>query len=232
MEQYTVAQGDDEYRQAFASVRCAKNWFLWLILLSLLIQLTCFVLVRYAKVTEAQEPAIVANAKTPASAPAESEEVTKAERWSTVLKWVLPVTRYVAFVAGGLLVLTLLLSVKLALVGRTGGVAGYISAFFWSLLLLVVLVPWQQVLPGSTVTCGVTYNLGHLLDQTAKIGTDDAGWTVKTLYYVRFIAYPVIVLILMLAVQRKYSRGRKRMSLAVESTPGLATTNSFDEDKI
>jgi hypothetical protein len=195
-----------------------------LIFLSLVIQLSAFVMVRCAGVFGRPEQAQAAAADqaapttetAPATRPAEAGS-TAAETWEAVYMWALPVSKFVALAAGMLLVLTLLLSVELALVGRTGGVAGFLSAFFWSLLLWVFLIPWQQALPGSRLLTGVTFNLGDLLSATAESTADDASVTAVVLYFLRFLVYPIFVFFLWLVVQRKYARGYRQACLDVSA---------------
>lgn len=208
MEQIEGPVGNDEYRRALATVRFAKNVFLWLIFLALVIQFSGFVLVRFAGAIEVAVPATQ-----PATAPAAG---AADNAWETVYEWVLPATKFIALAAGMLLVLTLLLAVKLALVGRTGGVSGFLSAFFWSLLLWVFLIPWQQALAGSTFACGALYNLNDLLAETARIKAEDAGFLRQVVYYLRFMAYPVFVFLLWLLVHAKFTRGYRRVTLGVE----------------
>lgn len=212
MEQVRTHIAEDQYHAAFGTVRAAKNWFWWLILAAIVIQIVCFVLVCFAGVID--QAADVA----PLAA-ADKDNAGAAHVWYNILAWVLPATKFIGLAAGMLLVLTLMFAVKLTLLGRSGGVDGFISAFFWSLLLWVFLIPWQQVLHGA-LACGVLYNLGDLVRQYrfAVCNGQDASWLLKALYYVRFLAYPVFVILLLLAVQAKFARGYQRMTLGVSGS--------------
>jgi len=212
MEQIDDPSGTNEYRTALATARYAKSLFLGLIFLALVIQLSAFVLVRFAG---AFGPAAGVAAATAPAGGEPSANAPAAETLREVYLWALPITKFVALAAGMLLALTVLLAVKISLVGRTGGVAGFLSAFFWSLLLWVFLIPWQQVLPGSSMLAGVTYNLGDLLSATADATAEGARWSTIVLYFLRFLAYPAGVFILWLAVQRKFARGYRRACLQV-----------------
>ena len=130
-----------------------------------------------------------------------------AETWRVVLRWTLPAGKFVALASALLLVLTLMFAVKLALHGQTGGVAGLMSAFFWSLVLLVLLVPWQQALPGSSALAGATHNLGDLVAASAEARAADASAMDVLFFYGRFIVYPVLALLLLLIVGAKWGRG-------------------------
>ena len=215
MQQIDSPAGTNEYRAALATARYAKTVFLWLIFLALVIQVSAVVMVRFGGVSgPADQTKGDADVKAPATKPAD-EDATAAETWRTVYAWVLPTAKFVLLAAGMLLVLTLLLAVKLSLMGQTGGVSGFLSAFFWSLLLWVFLIPWQQALPGSTLLAGVGHNLGDLLDATTKATAEDASLMTAVLYYLRFLAYPALVFVLWLVVQRKFARGYRQGCLDV-----------------
>jgi hypothetical protein len=212
MEQFVSPHGGDEYSRAFASVHAAKNWFWWLILAALLAQAVAFVLVRFVGVVDLGQLGDGTDA------------------WSLLLGWALPVTKFVALGSAILLSLAMLLAANVSLVGRSPGVAGYVSAFFWSLVLCLFLVPWQQALPGSSILCGATYNFGELSSQTRLVTGSSPAWGKHLYYYSRFVAYPVFVVLLWLMVQVKFGQGYRRMTLGVEGP--AAPLPPSDEQKI
>ncbi len=160
-------------------------------------------------------PAAARAAKTPASKPAaagmQEPELTKAEKWRIALRWSLPAAKFVAMVTAFLLTLTILFAVGLSLVGRLGGMAGLMSAFFWSLILFVMVVPWQQVLENRTLACGALFNLGELLARRGEWGGAEAARPDTILYYGRFVAYPGTALLIWLIVHVKFVRASMRM---------------------
>lgn len=219
MEPVRTPLENEEYHAALATVRRAKNCLWWLIVLSIIIQMAAFVSVRFVGVVDdtLQLPGVAqAGHEQATTAPAEAADDESAWIWRHMLKWALPITKFIALAAGVLLALTMLTAVQLSLVGRTGGAAGFVSAFFWSLLLLVFLIPWQQVI-GSTYACGALYNLGDLIDWTARAvwNAKDATMLTKIFYYDRFIGYPVFVILLCMVVQTKFVRGWRRTNLSV-----------------
>jgi predicted membrane-bound spermidine synthase len=197
-----------EYCDAFRSVRAAKNLFWWLIAAAIVVQLAAFVLVNFVGVIDPLYGS--------AGASRTAQAADAARRWDDLLHWALPATKFLALVSGMLLSLVLLVAVKLSLVGRLGGVAGLISAFFWSLLLLAIVTPWQQVMDGA-VTCGALYNLGELTKAAGKVKSD---WGAKgvsvfdqVLFHARFVAFPLVALLVWLTVHRKFARGHRGMNL-------------------
>jgi len=153
--------------------------------------------------------------KTPTTKPREAgsqePKLTKAEKWRIALRWSLPAAKFIAMVTALLLTLTILFAVGLSLVGRLGGMAGLMSAFFWSLILFVMVVPWQQVLAKRTLACGALFNLGELLTRRAEWGGPEAPWPETVLYYGRFVAYPGVGLLIWLIVHVKFVRASMRM---------------------
>ena len=222
MQQIQGGTISSEYADAFRSVRSARTAFSLLILLAILVQLAGFVLVEFVGVLDPLH-----TEESAATAPAEGAEVqgdstVRARTWEYALRWVLPAMKFTALVSTLLLSLTLLLAVKLSLVGRLGGVAGFVSAMFWSLILFVTIVPWQHVL-NSAVACGALYNLGELVSEKVRVGWNadpDATQMVHYYYYLRFVVYPVAALAVWLIVCVKFSLGCKRMhSIPVAANP-------------
>jgi len=164
-----------------------------------------------AKPEAAAKPAASPAAAAEAHAPAKKTPPTKAEKWHDVLRWSLPAAKFLAMVCGMLLALTLLFAVGLSLIGKLGGMAGMISGFFWSLILFVMVVPWQQVLVKSDLACGALYSLGDLLAARQTWATDPH-WRAQTLYYGRFVVYPGVALLIWLIVHVKFTCGVMRMT--------------------
>jgi len=202
MGQVQFETQSSQYATAFKSVRSAKNLFLLLVLLAILIQLGGFILVHFVGLTEA-----------PAVAEKQAEASGRAEFWQNICLWAFPTSGFMALVAGVLLALTLLLAVKLSLLGRLGGVAGFISAFFWSLILLALLAPWQHLLRGAAGQ-GSLYGYFELEKLRSAWAGADAPWASKTLYYIRFLAYPAVTILVWAMVQWKFAGGYKQTNLA------------------
>lgn len=225
-----------DYAQAFRSVKAAKNIFWWLILAAIVIQLAGFVLVDFFGVldhSKGQYPVVVTTDSTPkdntetATTALESEDADgarAAEMWHDCLGWALPATKFLGLVSAVLLVATLALAVKLALVGRIGGISGFIAAFFWALVLLAIVTPWQQIV-GSTFATGSLFNLGDLVREATMVktswGADEPSFLSRALYYARFIAFPLVAVLVLIATQIRFARGYRQTGLLshVEETP-------------
>jgi len=231
-----------EYTSAFQSVRCAKNVFWWLILLSLAVQGAAFGLTYWGGLVDAEHavaptPAATETATQPTGAAVDekSAAVEQAEFWSQILFWALPATKFLAFVSALLLTAVLLLAVLTSLVGRLGGVAGLTGAMLWSLVLLAMVTPWQQALR-TTFACGALYNMGDLIQAVRGIRPDWGAANVKmldqVLFHARFLGYPVLTLLVWLVVQVRFARGYRNMDIppivktASPASPGASTEES------
>ena len=225
---------NDEYRDALAGVRIAKNCLWWLILLSIIVQVASFSAVRFVGVVDDASQisgALTGRTARTTSAPttaASEDDATRAGIWHYCLNWIFPATKFIALVAGVLLVLTMLLAVNLALVGRTGGSAGFTGGLFWAMLLCVFLIPWQQIGEfRSTFACGALYNFGDLTEWTRQVvwKAQDVSFLTRIFYYARFLAYPCFAAMLLLVVQARFARGWRRANLDVRQSPPQNQTN-------
>ncbi len=196
-----------EWAKALDSVKAAKNLFWALIGLSILIQISAFVAVNTFDIIT---PVAYSNAGTQPTTAEPADQTESITWWTHTLQWVLPATKFVALVASVLLSLMLLLSVKLSLVGKLSGIDGYMSSFMWSLILLMMLIPWQQAL-NFELASGALFNLGQLKTVLAEVkpafGAHDPTRFTRLLFHVRFAIYPITALFVLLAVQIKYARG-------------------------
>lgn len=212
-----------QYTQAFRSIRCAKNLFFYVVLLSILVELTGFVLLTFTGTLDAgyRPVAAVAPATPPAtSAPAAGADTLAArqaaESWKLRLGMAMAAAKFFAPVAAALLTITLLVGVLISLVGRLEGAANLLGATFWSLGLLAVLAPWQQIFPG--VGAGAMYSLGELVRHAGQAlkawGGTAAGAFDVVLYYARTAAYPAVALLIWAMVQVKFCRAYRGMVAA------------------
>jgi len=92
------------------------------------------------------------------------------------------------------------------------GLARVTSAFMWSLLLILLLFPWQVFFGGTTEPTdfrlpGLLFSWQELM-LYARFPTDDL--KLATLKWARFVVFPVLALVLLLIVQVKSNRGLRQ----------------------
>ena len=175
-----------DFAKALRSVRTMRRLLLLLLALSLLAAVVAFVLVDMVKIQESNGDAV------------------------KTLVWVLEAGKFLGVALGLLLLLNCLFAVSLSLLGQQGAPGGFIGAFHWALILLALLIPWQDVL-APTFACGATFSLSELGKAMTDVkgGEIDWGedWFDVILYYGRFLAYPILALLVLLVAARKFHRG-------------------------
>ena len=219
MQQIHSSLQRPEYAIAFRSIRAAKNLAAFLIILCLLAQIGSTVAVHFARFLD--EPGTVAASQPPtppAAVKTADSEYDVVEMTRVGMEFGLPGTRFGAMVLCLLLVLMVMFAVKLSLVERIGGVAGFISAFNWSLILLMMLIPWKPIL-GSSFSCGALFTYSELINADAALG--DAPTQIEQgLFYARFLAYPCLALLTCLVVQVKFARGFSAADFRLDASQG------------
>lgn len=200
-----------DYADALITARRAKNVLVLLLLLMLLAQLAIFFAARY---TNVMTPAIVsATATAPATA-----VVAEPNQWFEKLQYVVGLTDFLGVTLSIVLSIIVLLLVQIMLVGRLIGVSRVTSAFIWALILIVLLFPWQAFLnnvafdrPEFKIP-GVLYTWDEVR-LFAKFGMDrehPIPLAQLILQWSRFVAFPVISVLILLAIQIKSNRGLRQ----------------------
>jgi hypothetical protein len=207
---------------AMRSVRCAKNVLSLLIVTAVVAVLGGFGLLTF---TEHLDGALYApapaagDADQPSAAPAKAQQ--EAEAWRAPTAAAMTIAKVVAPLAAAVAVVALMLGVLVVLVGRLDGAGGLCSALFWALILLVILVPWQAILP-DTGAQGAVYSLEALAPQAeavVKAAGPAANTQSTVLYYVRYAGYPVVAFLAWLMMQVSFAGGYKRMTASTVVAP-------------
>jgi hypothetical protein len=221
-----------DYADAMLVARRAKNWLFLLLLLSLLAQIGVFLALRL----KPEYFDIATSAGLSATTKPSSLNFTK------VLEYLICLVDFLGMALVFVLSMVLLLLATIMLVGRLIGVSRVTSAYVWCLVLAVVLFPWQSLLSSpihsSAGTAGVqNYNImipgalttwSELTDPIygAQFHKPENGLTFVVLRWARFVGFPGLAVIILLAVQSKSSRGL-RMALGEveydvgENAPGV-----------
>lgn len=121
------------------------------------------------------------------------------------------VANAILVLAGLLYCLTILLSLKVSLVGRLGGMNHISRAFFLSLVMLILLLPWQRVFGG--VVLGAIYSPCELVKWSSAETPNIFG---IILYYLRFSGYWLLILLLLIFSQLRSGRWTKSILRRLE----------------
>jgi hypothetical protein len=212
-----------DYADAMMIARRAKNVLFFLLLIMLLLQITIFFVARHtqhvipdaAPAPSLADTAAPLPAVQPATAPSTQPLSILRDKAlaADVLRYVTAIIDFLGIVFILVLAIVLLLIIKIMLVGRLIGVAQVTSAFIWCTFLALLLFPWQGFLQNSDFTGqfkipGVLYTWAELIAPKTGAKFASTGFDAPTVqHWARFVAWPVISLILLLVVQAKSSRG-------------------------
>ncbi len=105
-----------------------------------------------AEAQPGDEAAAMPADEVPAEVPAEAQDEKLSLRISCgFVVTTIAVCNFVVIAGTVLYCLTLLMCMKISLTGRLGGMSHITRAFFISLFLMVIVFPWQRVLPGVLI---------------------------------------------------------------------------------
>jgi hypothetical protein len=128
------------------------------------------------------------------------------------LTWLIRFFNFILIPAAVFYCLTLLFGLQVSLVGRLGGVSHVTRAFFLSLLMLILMLPWQKIFWGVVV--GMMYSPDDLLNSVTITPANDM--LASILYYTRFTIYWAIVVLLLIFAQLRSSKWARAMLRRLE----------------
>lgn len=204
-----------EFVTALRTTRFAKNIFLAIIALAIVTQLVVFSMVRWGGYIDGLylQPDVSAASETQPSVTGVVVSDTALGR-QAMLNWILAAGKFFALVSGVLLCMTLLFGINVVMLGRLGGTASFVSAFFWSLIALAMLIPWQQVYNGS-IASGALFNLQELQSRISEVkaswGANEPSLMRHLYVYMKGLVYPMVLLFVMILVGLKSHRGLRRV---------------------
>jgi len=129
------------------------------------------------------------------------------ERLACVIRF----TNALLILTATLYCLTLLFGLKVSMHGRLGGINHISRAFFLSLILLVLLLPWQMVF-GNFVT-GAIFSPEELAQWCSKEAENIYD---LILYYMRFCCFGVLIFLLLILAQIRSIRWAKAILRRLE----------------
>jgi len=109
------------------------------------------------------------------------------------LAWLIRFVDIVLLLTATLYCLTMLFSLKISLIGRLGGINHISRAFFLSLIMLVLLLPWQRAF--GRLVIGAIYTPCELVQSCAAQSRGIFG---ATLHYLRFSGYWLLIVLLLI----------------------------------
>jgi len=127
------------------------------------------------------------------------------------LSWLIRIVNAVLILTATLFCLSILFSLKVSMLGRLGGI-NYISrAFFLSLLMLILLLPWQRIFGGMVL--GAMYTPDELVKW---LSIENKDIFEQVIYYLRFSGYWLLVFLLLILSQIRSVRWGKAILRRLE----------------
>jgi hypothetical protein len=196
-----------DYADAMMTARSAKNVLVLALLLMLLAQLAIFFMARY-------KPSWVESTVTISTTTAAARVDAQESKTRVALEYATAAIDFLGIAFSIVLSLVLLLLVMVMLVGRLIGVSRLTGAFIWCLVLVVLLFPWQAFLLNADFKIpGVLYTWDEL-SRNARFGLDtttgNSELALLVLKWSRFVVFPVIAVLILLAIQVKSNRGLRQ----------------------
>jgi len=127
------------------------------------------------------------------------------------VNWVIRFCNFVLILAVALYCLTMLFSIKISLIGRLGGINHICRAFFLSLVMLVLLLPWQSFF--DSIVVGAIYTPDELVRWCTAEST---GIFDAIFHYLRFTGLWALVVLLLILSQLRSSRWTKAILRRLE----------------
>ncbi len=127
------------------------------------------------------------------------------------LSWVIRVVNAVLILTASLYCLSMLFSLKVSMLGRLGGINHISRAFFLSLLMFILLLPWQRVFGGMVP--GAIFTPEELVEWSSAEAGDIFDIVI---YYLRFSGYWLLVFLLLILSQIRSIRWGKAILRRLE----------------
>lgn len=220
--------------EAYQTFRSARSACFWIILVSLLVLQTIFWVVNKGKIDailnfdqEQSNSVFVHNTPHPSnifvqqmaeeSPEPDSNQQPNAKRQYEITKTLsnfiqgsLRFFNTLICFAALVYCLSLLIGMKLALVGHLGGLAESGKAFFLSLVVLALILPWQPIIAGETP--GTLFSYHELTHSYIESTTYITLLSLDAIaYYVRFVGFWGLTLSLLFAVQWRSCRAARQI---------------------
>jgi len=127
------------------------------------------------------------------------------------LNWVIRFCNFIIILAAMLYCLTLLFSFKISLIGRLGGINHICRAFFLSLIMVIFLLPWQNLF--GNIVMGAIYTPAELVKWCTA---QNNGIFAAVIHYLRFTGYWLLIVLLLTFSLMRSSRWTKAILRRLE----------------
>lgn len=208
-----------DYLSALASIRKWKTFFLILTLACLLAHMAAWGAVRFGAIEPARTPLLSDDIRTAAT----TQKTATLDRKQSEYAWNLirvglPTTEFVGRMSALLLCVSMLMAVMTGLAGRLPA-AGYVRAFYWSLIVMAMLLPWERLAPMAARVPGVFVDATSLEAPPVELGLPKSPSSMETFAAaLRFLGYPAVAIVFLFIANNGFHRSLR----AAEAKPGAS----------
>jgi hypothetical protein len=204
-----------DYADALITARRAKTTVFLLVMLLLVVELALFFVARYTAVLHLSTDA-------------------KSSPMRDLVQYLIGLIDFLGLVLPALLAVILYVILNIQLVARLLGAGRVASAFFWCVLVVFLLFPWQSFLNNPVLNNdaagmripGVLYTWAELTHERLGASFDPkADLRIGILRWARFVGFPIVALILLVIVQLRSDRGLRQ---ALGGASAATDTNTLD----
>jgi len=173
-----------------------RTLFVVLLMVSMAVNIGIFITAKFSKVVIPRTTRVNVVEPTTTAAvtqPNAREEINpEMARWQKIFRIAMDVTAVVGTGSAIFLVFCALVGLMMIIAGQTPGAGFVAGAFFWAVLMVVVLLPWSSLMP--SICCLPVGLPGFNAMQGSMMSCGSAGCQVNL--WLRFVVYPLLVLLI------------------------------------
>jgi hypothetical protein len=133
-------------------------------------------------------------------------------QWRIAYYLAVPVTQLLGVLASASQAVLIFVTLLVMLVSGAPGIAHVTRSFFWSVVLLFIVLPWQYILPGFPIP-GILYGWHELIRTLDLSFLPPPGHGIppgqRALIVARYVLWPVLGLVVMLVTAERFRAGTR-----------------------
>lgn len=142
----------------------------------------------------------------------QSRRLNLRRQWRIAYYLAVPVTQLLGVLASASQAVLIFVTLLVMLVSGAPGIAHVTRSFFWSVVLLFIVIPWQYVLPGFPIP-GILYGWHELIRTLDLSFLPPPGHGIpagqRALIVARYVLWPVLGLVVMLVTAERFRAGTR-----------------------
>lgn len=207
-----------DYLSALASIRKWKTFFLVLTIACLVGHMAAWAAVQFKWIEAARTPLLSDDIRPATTTQKAALDKAQSEQAWNLIRVGLPTTEFIGRMAALLLCVSMLVAVQTGLAGRLPA-AGYVRGFYWSLIVMAMVLPWDRLAPMKARVPGVFVDVTSLEAPPIELAPVKAPSTMdQASAGLRFIGYPLVAIVLACIANRGFSKSYT----AAEAKPGAS----------